>query len=272
MSKPNLSTIIECDVLADHLDNNNLLIIDVCKKETWQQAHIPSAVHIDYPQILRVKKPVMGLLPDAAEFETLMRSLGLNSDTHVVAYDDEGGGKASRLLWTLEAYGHQQYSLLNGGLIAWANEGWPLTTEIATPSTGNFCAATELSSVVSSRDTVIKNIQNEQFQLLDARSLAEYTGEKKFAARGGHIPSAIHFDWMETMELTHNGRLKTPTQLNEALSQRGFSKDKHITCYCHTHHRSALSFIILKSLGYTDISGYPGSWSDWGNDNDTPIE
>jgi len=267
-----LATIIECDELAKHLDDDNFLIIDVCNKQTWLQAHIPGAMHIEYPQILRIEKPTMGLLPSAAQFEELMQSLGLNSDTHVIAYDDEGGGKASRLLWTLAAYGHQHYSLLNGGLIAWANEGWPLDKTVSTPRKGNFAASQNVSKVVSLREAVLENINNQHVQLLDARSLAEYSGEKKFAARAGHIPGAIHFDWMELMDPSRNGRLRTPEQLETALSQRGFSKDKHITCYCHTHHRSALSFIVLKSLGYNDISGYPGSWSDWGNDNDTPIE
>jgi len=267
-----LPVIIECTELAQHLDNKNVVIIDVCKKEIWQQAHISGAVHIDYPQILRIEKPVMGLLPTAADFEKLMQSLGVNNDTHVVAYDDEGGGKASRLLWTLAAYGHTQYSLLNGGLMAWANEGWPLTNEVKTPVPGNFSCSDALTDVVSLRNSVFENINNTQVLLLDARSLAEYTGEKKFAARGGHIPGAIHFDWVEMMDPHRNGRLKTTLQLKQALSERGLSVDKHITCYCHTHHRSALSFIMLQSLGYKNISGYPGSWSDWGNDNDTPIE
>ncbi|MCK4743234.1 MAG: sulfurtransferase [Sulfuriflexus sp.] len=272
MSNLLFQTIVECDELADHLSDKQLVIIDVCKKEVWQQAHIPGAVHIEYPQILHVEKPIMGLLPDAAEFEKLMQSLGINNDTHIVAYDDEGGGKASRLLWTLEAYGHTSYSLLNGGFMAWANEGWPIDKEITKPGTGNFSASKQLTSVVSSRKAVLENLDNTQVQLLDARSIGEYTGEKKFAARGGHIPGAIHYDWMAIMDPSRNGRLKNNKELTEALAQRGFSTDKHITCYCHTHHRSALSFIMLKSLGYTDISGYPGSWSDWGNDNDTPIE
>jgi len=122
------------------------------------------------------------------------------------------------------------------------------------------------------RAAVLENIGNKQVQLLDARSLDEYSGEKKFAARGGHIPGAIHYDWMEIMDSSRNGRLKNSKELAATLAHHGFSADKHITCYCHTHHRSALSFIMLKSLGYTDISGYPGSWSDWGNADDTPIE
>ena len=267
-----MSLIIECDELARRLGEDKLLIIDLCKSSSWRQAHIPGAVHIDYPQIIRIAKPVMGLLPDAHEFSVLLASLGMNNDSHVIAYDDEGGGKASRLLWSLDAFGYKNYSLLNGGLIAWANEGWPLEKEYSPLSPGNFKLDGNTTASVSLRADVLANLDNDQVQLLDARSLAEYNGEKKFAARAGHIPEAIHYDWMDTMDPCRNGRLKTEHELKQALSERGFKSDKHITCYCHTHHRSALSFIILKSLGYQDVSGYPGSWSDWGNDNDTPIE
>jgi len=264
--------IIECDELATRLNEENLIIIDLCNKITSQQIHIPGAVHIDFPMITRVAKPVMGLLPDPAEFSKLLASVGVNNDSYIVAYDDEGGGKASRLLWTLDAFGFQNYSLLNGGLMAWANEGWPLEKEFATPKTGNFSVSGETTAASTDRETVLSNLDNEKVQLLDARSQAEFVGEKKFAARAGHIPGAINFDWMDIMDPCHQGRLKPAEELKQDLSKRGFSADKHITCYCHTHHRSALSFIMLKSLGYKDVSGYPGSWSDWGNDSTMPIE
>ena len=264
--------IIECDELAMRLDEDDLIIIDLCNKKTWQQVHIPNAVHIDYPMITRVEKPVMGLLPDPGKFSALLASIGVNNHSHIVAYDDEGGGKASRLLWTLDAFGFQNYSLLNGGLNAWINEGWQVEKAFPAPQTGNFKVSGELTAAVSTRDMVLANLENDHVQLLDARSQAEYTGNKKFAARAGHIPGAINFDWMDIMDPCRHGRLKPAEELKQALSERGFSTDKHITCYCHTHHRSALSFIMLKSLGYNDVSGYPGSWSDWGNNNETPIQ
>ncbi len=267
-----MSIIIECDELADRLNDDDIIIIDLCNKSIWQQVHIPGAVHIDYPMITHIEKPAMGLLPDATNFSRLLASIGVNNDSYIVAYDDEGGGKASRLLWTLDAFGFHNYSLLNGGLMAWTNEGWPLDKELSMPKSGDFKISGELTSAVSDRKSVLANLDNEQVQLLDARSQAEYTGEKKFAARAGHIPGAINLDWMNIMDPCHHGRLKPVDELKQILSERGFSNNKHITCYCHTHHRSALSFIMLKSLGYKDVSGYPGSWSDWGNTNETPIE
>ncbi len=264
--------IIECDELASRLHEDDLIIIDLCDKKVWNQIHIPGAVHIDYPMITRVAKPVMGLLPEPTGFSQLLASVGVNNSSHIVAYDDEGGGKASRLLWTLDAFGFHNYSLLNGGLMAWANEGWPVEHDATSPTPGNFSITGELSSAVSDRQAVLASLDDDKVQLLDARSPAEYAGAKKFAARAGHIPGAINLDWMELMDPCRHGRLKPNDELQQLLSERGFSNDKHITCYCHTHHRSALSFIALKSLGYQDVSGYPGSWSDWGNTDETPIE
>jgi len=267
-----LPLIIECNELSEHLEDANIVVIDLCKKESWLQAHIPGAVHIEYPQIIHVEKPVMGLLPEPAGFAAVLASLGVNNDSHIIAYDDEGGGKASRLLWTLEAYGFTNYSLLNGGLIAWANEGWPLSKDIITPEQGNITFEGTLSAAVSKRDAVLSSLEEDTVQLLDARSGAEFCGEKKFAARGGHIPGAINYDWMDLMAATRNGRLQDKADLQAAFTDRGFKQENQIICYCHTHHRSALSFIALKSLGYNNISGYPGSWSDWGNASDTPVE
>jgi len=272
MNQTKYPLVIECDALQNLLNNDDIVIIDLCKKEAWVQAHIPNAVHLHYAQIIHIQKPVMGLLPEAAEFSNVLAALGVNNDSHIIAYDDEGGGKASRLLWTLEAFGFSHYSLLNGGLIAWANEGYPVTTEVKHPETGTFSVTTKNNAAIAERDYVLENLNNDSVKFLDARSTPEFTGQKCFAQRGGHIPGAIHYDWLELMEPTNNARLRSAESLNATLSNKGFDKEKEVVCYCHTHHRSALSFVMLKSLGYNKLRGYPGSWSDWGNIADTPIE
>lgn len=264
--------IIECADLAACRQEPKLVIIDLCSKANWQQAHIPGAVHLDYAQIVRLDKPRMGLLPDAQIFSQTLAAIGVNKDSHIIAYDDEAGGKAARLLWTLDAFGYKHYSLLNGGLMAWANEGWPLSTESASPATGNFSVSERNEAVIAERDYILTCLQTDNVQLLDSRSAAEYSGQKRFATRGGHIPGAINFDWLDYMDPANNGRLLPAKILSAELDKRSFSKGNEVICYCQTHHRSALAFVMLKSLGYEKIRGYPGSWSDWGNTDDTPIE
>ena len=271
MSNTHLPLILEPSELEQHLNDDKLLIVDLSKDETYQQAHIPGAVHLQYPRILHVEKPIMGLLPDDATLNEVLSSIGISNDTHVVAYDDEGGGKACRLLWTLEVLGHAQFSLLNGGLHAWSNEGHPMDSQVATITPAQFEAQRTDKAVVD-RQYILDNLENPEVVLLDSRSIQEYTGEKNFASRAGHIPHAINLDWMLTMDQQNNLRFLPDAQLEQMLNDLGITDDKEIILYCQTHHRSTHSYIMLKHLGYNNIKGYPGAWSDWGNRPDTPIE
>jgi thiosulfate/3-mercaptopyruvate sulfurtransferase len=108
--------------------------------------------------------------------------------------------------------------------------------------------------------------------LVDTRSPLEYTGQKRLAERGGHIPGAVNFDWVNAMDMQNNLRLKPADALRQQLTGLGITPDKEVIVYCQTHHRSAHTYVVLKSLGYSRIKGYPGSWSEWGNLRDTPVE
>ena len=263
--------IIEPATLEAQLQNKNLLLIDVSDPATYVQYHIPGAVFLEYAWIIHSEKPRMGLLPDAAQLSRVLGSLGLGPDTHVVAYDDEGGGRASRLLWTLDVVGHHQSSLLNGGLSSWTNEGHPVSSEIQYPTPRSYQANIE-AAPVTDRQYILDHLNNESVIILDARSAEEYRGEKVFAQRGGHIPGAININWLDTMDRRNHMRFKPMAELQELLNSHGITPDKEVIVHCQTHHRSAHTYVMLKSLGYEKVRGYPGSWSDWGNDSHTPIE
>jgi len=271
MTKYTAPLIIEANELEEHLNDANTLIVDLCKDETYIQSHIPGAVHLQYPRIIHVEKPVMGLLPDMEILNSVLSSIGITKDTHVIAYDDEGGGKACRLLWTLDVIGHRHYSLLNGGLHAWANEGHVLDSTPVTPSPTEY-GPCEIKQGIADKDYVLNSIANPASILLDSRSIEEYTGTKRFAERGGHIPGAVNLDWMLTMDKQRNLRLLPDDELTQQLKTLGVTPDKEIILYCQTHHRSSHTYIMLKNLGYSNLKGYPGAWSEWGNLSDTPIE
>ena len=107
-----MDLLIEPDELETQLNNPNVVIVDLCKAKQYAQAHIPGAHFVNYGDIVHIEKPVMGLLPDADKFSSLVSSLGITPDTQVVAYDDEGGGCAARFIWTLHVFGHEKTSLL----------------------------------------------------------------------------------------------------------------------------------------------------------------
>lgn len=273
MSEPILPLLVEADVLQGQLGNPHLLVVDLSTAENYAKGHVAGAVYLDYPQLVRSAKPVGGLLPDEAQLSRLLSHLGLTPDSHVVAYDDEGGGKAARLLWTLEAIGHHRYSLLNGGLHVWLNEGHPLEHKPHTPQPSDFEAQIQPHcEAVVGRQFILEHLQDETVALLDVRSAAEFSGQKCYAERGGHIPGAINIEWTEFMDPGHNLRLKGIAELRNMLDAHAITPDKTVVVYCQTHHRSAHTWFVLKYLGYPHARGYEGSWSDWGNLSDTPIE
>ncbi|MCK5481544.1 MAG: sulfurtransferase [Gammaproteobacteria bacterium] len=271
MNTLDLPLLVEPDVLENTLGYDNLLIVDLSKSETYRKLHIPGAVHLEYAHITAAKKPVMGLLPETGTLDRLFSSIGIDEQTHVIAYDDEGGGRAARLLWTLEMAGHKHFSILNGGLHAWANEGHTHTDDPVTPGTKQFHA--RYNEKPSADSSYIKErLGNTDTCLLDVRSPAEYFGTKKFAERAGHIPGAVNIEWTQMMDQSRNLRFRPDDELVALLESVGVTPDKEVITYCQTHHRSAHSYIVLKHLGFKQVKGYPGSWSDWGNNPDLPVE
>lgn len=270
MNVIDLPLLVEPDQLQAKLGAPGLMVIGLCKPTTYAQAHVPGAVNLDYAQLIAINKPVMGLLPDADHLHRTFSALGLTPDTHVVTYDDEGGGRAARLIWTLDVIGHKHASLLNGGLHAWLNENHALesTRNLATP--GDYTVHID-ENPIANKDFILQHLNDPGVALLDARSKEEYTGERKFAERGGRIPGAVNLDWHEVMDHDRNLRLKPESVLRAMLTERGVTPNKTVVTYCQTHHRSALTYFVLKYLGYPRIKGYPGSWSEWGNDDSTPI-
>lgn len=271
MKFSHLPLLIEPSELENHLEDSNLFIIDLCKTESYAQAHIPGAVHVEYQQIISANPPVMGLVPDADHLSRLFSELGIKPEHHVIAYDDEGGGKAARFLYTLDIIKHACYSLLNGGIYSWVNENHRVENTPQTRPASQYSVQID-NNPIATKMLILETYASPDSILLDARSQAEFTGAKAFAQKAGHIPGAINIDWLELIDQTNNMRLKTSSELHALLSSSNITEDKTVITYCQTHHRSALMYFALKLLGFTHIKGYPGSWSDWGNSPDTPVE
>jgi len=266
-----LPLIVEPEQLETVLGHDRLVVVHITKPERYAQFHVPGAVFVEAAAYVRVDRPVFGLLPDAQSFGQSLESMGISPGTHVVTYDDEGGGWASRFLWTLDVAGHKDFSLLNGGLLAWVNEGFQVSQQAATPATGSYSVAWRQDPVADT-GYILSRLGAPDLGLLDSRTPQEFSGEKRMAERGGHIPGASLLNWTDTMDQSRNLRLKPAEELNAMLAQRGLTSDKEIICYCQSHHRSSLAYIMLKMLAYPRIKGYPGSWSAWGNRTDTPVE
>jgi thiosulfate/3-mercaptopyruvate sulfurtransferase len=266
-----LPLVIEPEQLEAALGDDNLLVVDLSKREQYAHMHVPGAVHLDYGLIVRGQRPAPGLLPDPALLAKALGAIGLRRDHHVVAVDDEGGGKAARLLWTLDVVGHPSWSLLNGGMHAWANEHHPVEGRAVQPAPVDYPVSYD-DEPLATLAWLRAHLDDDDVRVLDARTTEEYHGWKAFAARGGHIPGAANLDWMQTMDRQRNLRFLPEAALRALLDERGLTPDRQIVCHCQTHHRSSHSYVMLRALGYPRVKGYAGSWSEWGNDPDTPIE
>ena len=267
--------VIEARELEEMLPRDDLLVVDVGSGENYLRGHIPGAVHLDYNRLVLGQPSAPGLMPPLDQLQWVVRSIGLTAGKRVIAYDDQGNGRASRLLWTLEAVGHKRSALLNGGLPAWYNEGHPLehTPNRAAPS--DFPVALD-PAVIADKQRVLAAIDDPRVTLLDARTPEEYSGTsvKSPIQRPGHIPGAVNLNWLDTIERNDNLRFKPKAELRTLLAQLGVEREheQEIIVYCQTHHRSSHSFMMLRHLGFDSIRGYPGSWSEWGSDPALPVE
>jgi len=266
-----LAHLIEPEQLESLLDKNNIVVIDLCQAKVHQQLHIPNAIPLDYAQIVAGKKPVFGLLPEIETISQVLSSIGIDADTQVIAYDDEGGGKAARLQWTLDALGHEKHSMLNGGIHSWANEGFPVTKNPSLKQPKTFIAKKN-ENVIADANYLLPKLNDNNLKLVDTRSLAEYDGSQRYSQKAGHIPNAIHWDWSDAIDQSNNMRMRPAQELLDTLANFGIEKSNEVITYCQTHHRSSYTYIMLKTLGFKQLRGYHGAWSEWGNRSDTPIE
>jgi thiosulfate/3-mercaptopyruvate sulfurtransferase len=262
--------LIEPEELQPFLADENLLIIDQGKLETFLTAHVPGAVHLDFKDLLLGQKPTPGALPSLAQLSIVFSNIGLTLDKHVIVYDDEGGGWAGRLIWILDMIGHSRYSYLNGGIHAWLQAGLATDQGPQDVIKSDYTVAELTNEFQLTKEQIIERLGSNDFAIWDARSAKEYSGEKVNSARGGHIPGAVNYEWTLGMDTDRGLRIKNLEEFDALLNSLGLTKDKEIATHCQTHHRSGFTYLVGKILG-RNMKAYPGSWAEWGNDESAPI-
>lgn len=265
----NLPLVIEPAELAERLAAPELILVDLTSAARYAEGHLPGARFVD-PKLTQLgQPPAPGQLPGKPQLEALFSALGHRPDAVYVVYDDEGGGWAGRFIWLLDVIGHHRYHYLNGGLHAWLAEQRPLSHD--TPAAAGRPITLQYDeSPSATREYIESRIGAPDLVIWDARSPEEYRGEKALAARAGHIPGAINFEWTAAMDPSRAMRIRE--DIAEQLEALGITADKEIVTHCQTHHRSGFTYLLAKALGYPRIKGYPGSWGEWGNLPDTPIQ
>jgi len=259
-----IPTIVTVDWLKNHYNDKNLVIVDVRDAKEYKKGHLKNAVNMPVFRDLFDKNL---MLPKLDFLKELFSKAGIDSNSKVVAYGDNQIIWAARLYWVLEVLGHKNVGLLNVGYGNWKDGELPISTveykpkrKEFVPSVDNNILETQLSTYLS----INKNI------IIDGRPPEFYQGKKSHAKRFGHIPSALNFPGKNNYKHTKNGTiLKSFGELKQLY--KDLPKDKKIILYCEDGADAALNYIMLKELGYK-ASVYEGSWLEWGNNFNLPIE
>jgi thiosulfate/3-mercaptopyruvate sulfurtransferase len=271
------------DVLVDtqwvenHLNDDSIRIVEVDENPAlYAEAHVPGAIGFDWKKDLQDQVKRDFLAP--AEFGELLGSRGISNDHTIVLYGDRNNWFAAYTYWYLLYYGHDKVKLVNGPREKWISEGRPTTAEVPSYQPQQFNAQAGDEALRARRDEVLAALGTDK-RLVDVRSPQEYSGEliamagyeQEGAQRAGHIPGAASVPWAQAVQ--EDGTFKSADELRELYGSKGVIDGNPVIAYCRIGERSAHTWFVLHELlGHDDVKNYDGSWTEWGNLVNVPIE
>ena len=264
--------------LAEHLGDDGLVIAEVDENpDLYDEGHIPGAVKLHWKDDLQ--DPVERDIVDRETFERVLGERGIGNETTVILYGDKNNWFAAYGYWYLKVYGHGDVRILDGGRQKWIDEGRELTAKTPSPQAVGYSASERDESIRAYRGQVHEWMGADERALVDVRSPAEYAGEliappgyeQEGAQRAGHIPTAVSIPWASAVR--DDGTFKSAEELQALYGERSVTPEKEVTAYCRIGERSAHTWFVLRELlGYEAVRNYDGSWTEWGNLVDVPIE
>ncbi|HTR99107.1 MAG TPA: sulfurtransferase [Bacteroidota bacterium] len=272
--------LVSTEWVGQNLQNTGVRLVE-SNEDTllYGTGHIPGAVHVDWTSDLndQVRRDYIS----RPGFEALMSRCGITPETTVVFYGDKNNWWACYAFWVFQLFGHTRARVMDGGRMKWEKEGKPLTKEISNyPNTSYRARERDDAKIRAFRDDVMKHVSAHR-PLVDVRSPEEYTGQRlhmpnypnEGALRGGHIPGAKNVPWSMAVR-PDTGEFKTAGELEAIyLQEAGLKPDQDIVAYCRIGERSSLTWFVLTYLmGFTHVRNYDGSWTEWGNLVNVPIE
>lgn len=268
--------IVSVEWLARNLEHKNLVVLysrmdnPVTKERVLPSAYIPGARLFDFEnEFCDTESKLPHTMPSDAKFQHQARRLGINSDSVIVVYDDKGIYCAPRVWWMFKSMGHKQVFVLDGGLPQWQANNLPLQSALVKSSQqGNFKACYSQTNFMQAEQIVAS--QN-KINMIDARSAGRFYGnspEPRKGLRSGHMPNALNLPFEECLQ---GSRLRPVEQLKTVFSQLPIKSDQPLVCSCGSGVTACILALAAMETGYSDISVYDGSWSEWGARLDLPV-
>ncbi|MBN4080217.1 sulfurtransferase [Beggiatoa alba] len=254
-------TLVTVQWLKANLKNHNLVLIDMSDETQYQRFHIKKALHLPYHVLNKKLKSGVSLSIGRDNIIKLLGLLGITPDSHVVVYDDIGGLHAGRLFWELERIKHKNVSLLDGGLVKWILDGYPVTATPHQPAHQSIYPAPGLptDNALATIKDVHPGSRAKDMLLIDVRTAEEYRGDVKYR-RSGHIPGAKLWSWDNAVDFDNQFKFKPKNLMKTELAKIGLtSKYQPVTLYCRSAHRAAQSYVTLRNLGFENVKVYDGS-------------
>jgi thiosulfate/3-mercaptopyruvate sulfurtransferase len=273
-----MSPLVSTEWLAAHL--KDVRVVDAswympdAKREPAKEflvEHIPGAVFFDIDGIADHATDLPHMMPAPDAFAASVSALGLSDTDTIVVYDGTGLFSAPRVWWALRRMGHEQVFVLDGGLPKWKREGRAVESGAASPAPGSFHAR-PAAKLARDYDAVLKHLQADDAQIVDARSASRFTGAEKEPRAGlksGHMPGAVNLPWRALV--THDNTLKDDHALQQLFAERGVDLRAPIITTCGSGISAAIVMLALAKLGAADVALYDGSWAEWGGRDGAPV-
>ena len=269
--------LVDAEWAQAHLQDANVKLVEVdVDTNAYSEGHIQGAVAWNWTSQLsdNVRRDILS--KDA--LESLMSQSGISNGDTIVLYGDNNNWFAAFAFWILKMYGHEDVRLMDGGRKKWLADNRPLTTDEENPAPSQYTAKELDSSIRSNVAEVLKVVESGDYQLVDVRSPAEFSGEviappgmTETAQRGGHVPSAQSIPWAQTVE--EDGTFKDAEKLKQLYGAKGITGEKPVIAYCRIGERSSHTWFVLKYLlGFEGCKNYDGSWTEYGSMVGVPIE
>jgi thiosulfate/3-mercaptopyruvate sulfurtransferase len=276
------TSLIETEELARELHAPDLVILDASwhmpaegrnARAEYLAEHIPGGLFFDIDEIADTKSHLPHMLPPPEKFSSRMRSMGIGDGSRIVVYDSAGLFSAARVWWTFRVMGVQDISVLNGGLPKWKREGHPLESGEPTARTARHFTARRNADLVRDLSDMKSLIKDRTAEIVDARAAERFAGkapESRAGLRSGHIPGAHNLPFAKL--IAKDGTLKPAPEVERLFEEAGVDLSKPVVASCGSGITASVLALALAEIGHRRTSVYDGSWSEWGADQNLPIE